>query len=386
MKRFDLLRSPLLPALVAVLVLNDFVLKPIFANWVTGKLSDFAGLAAFTIFLLAIWPRRARLVATSVTIFFVFWKSPWSQGLIDWVNVISPIGIGRTVDWSDLIALTAVDLVCRTADRLPLLDASKLRVWLTAGGCLVAFAATSYAPGKPYGHSRTVEIPPPAGGSQLESEIGSIFDDVAARHALRCGRCDSLDVGRSYLGIGGMQFIGAGDLEVSFDPSRRLIYYRIQVHLREPPTTDDAGKKARVDAIDADIEAELRRSFPMAIFRKSPLRPAATYRTVLIKVAKKEEAEQVAAVVAGYYLTAGFRRNYQSEAMQSLVQPPPVNHSDLALKATILTFRNDTGFTVQALLTSAAPEYAARQDELFEALARKLSLEFGAKNVSIQQR
>jgi hypothetical protein len=50
LKRFTLLRSPLLLLAVGVLLLNDFVLKVAFHNWLTGKLSDVAGLAAFTIF------------------------------------------------------------------------------------------------------------------------------------------------------------------------------------------------------------------------------------------------------------------------------------------------------------------------------------------------
>ncbi len=54
MKRFDLLRSPVLLGAVGVLLLNDFVLKAAFHSWLTGKLSDVAGLAAFTIFWCAI--------------------------------------------------------------------------------------------------------------------------------------------------------------------------------------------------------------------------------------------------------------------------------------------------------------------------------------------
>src|SRR5438552_2623668 len=126
MKRFELWRTPLLPLLAAVLLLNDFVLKPALHNWLTGKLSDFAGLAAITIFLAAIWPHHVWRVGVSVALLFTFWKSPESQGLIDLFNAIAPIQIGRTVDWSDLAALTAVGLVCLTTDRLPLIDSGKL--------------------------------------------------------------------------------------------------------------------------------------------------------------------------------------------------------------------------------------------------------------------
>jgi hypothetical protein len=384
MNRFDLFRSPLLPALVAVLALNDFVLKPAFHNWVTGKLSDFAGLAAFTIFLLAIWPRRGRLVGASVAILFVFWKSPWSQGVIDLVNAVSPLSIGRTVDWSDLIALTAVGLMCRTAHRLPLVDAGKLGTCLTAGGCLVAFAASIHIAGaKGYGHSHMAEIPTPVTGSSLENEVLSLFDDVAGRNALKCSRCAPLDMGRSYLGIGGGQIIGSGDLEVSFDSSRRVIYYRVLVYLREPPRAEDAPLRARVDAINAEIESELRKRFPTVIIGKMPPPSPTTYRSVRVKVAQKEEAQRVAAMVGDFFQASGFRQDYQSETMRIFVQPPPVSASKSALQTLVSLSRE--GFTVMTELRSNAPGYSKRQAELFEALRRKLSLEFGEKNVFVER-
>src|SRR4051812_15006472 len=106
--RFDLLRSPLLLAAVGVLLLNDFVLKAAFHNWLTGKLSDVAGLAAFTIFWCAIWPRRVWTVGSCITAAFVFWKSPLSQPALDFLNDFAPWPFGRTVDYSDLLSLPAV--------------------------------------------------------------------------------------------------------------------------------------------------------------------------------------------------------------------------------------------------------------------------------------
>src|SRR5699024_6811273 len=47
--RLEPLASPLLMTAVAVLVVNDGVLKPAFHNALTGKLSDVAGVAAFAL-------------------------------------------------------------------------------------------------------------------------------------------------------------------------------------------------------------------------------------------------------------------------------------------------------------------------------------------------
>jgi hypothetical protein len=135
LKRFDLLRSPLLLLAVGVLLLNDFVLKAAFHNWLTGKLSDVAGLAAFTIFCCALWPRHVRAVGGFITDLFVVWKLPYASTAIDAANTILPFAIGRTVDYSDLIALPVVWLVCRTVHRLPLIDLGKIGVRLTACVC-----------------------------------------------------------------------------------------------------------------------------------------------------------------------------------------------------------------------------------------------------------
>ena len=52
---------PFVLSLVALL-LNDFWLKRAAPGVVTGKLSDFAGLAIVTLLLLALWQQRRRVV------------------------------------------------------------------------------------------------------------------------------------------------------------------------------------------------------------------------------------------------------------------------------------------------------------------------------------
>src|SRR5580765_1929588 len=132
-RRIELLGSPVFVVSVALLVLNDFVLKAAFHNWFTGKLSDFAGLVAVTIFANAFCPGRARSIALAVSVAFAYWKSPWSQWLIDGVNSISRVPVGRTVDYSDLSALPMVWLVSGFA--------SRLRTWPARRWLLHAFAA-----------------------------------------------------------------------------------------------------------------------------------------------------------------------------------------------------------------------------------------------------
>lgn len=142
--RLDALASPLLIGLVAVLLVNDWVLKPAFRNAVTGKLSDVAGVAAFALFWAALFPRRRLHVFVGTALGFAAWKSPASQPLIDGWNAIGWGTIGRVVDWTDLLALAVLPVVYRI-DPGPLAVPRLRRAMgpAVAAGCLLAFGATS---------------------------------------------------------------------------------------------------------------------------------------------------------------------------------------------------------------------------------------------------
>ncbi|HEY0159557.1 MAG TPA: hypothetical protein VGF28_19880 [Thermoanaerobaculia bacterium] len=109
--RLNALRAPAFVTGVAVLVLNDFVLKPLFGNWATGKLSDVAGVWAFGYFVMAVTGWRRSVVAAIVAAGFTFWKSPAAEGLIESWNGVAWPAIGRTADWSDLLALLVLALL-----------------------------------------------------------------------------------------------------------------------------------------------------------------------------------------------------------------------------------------------------------------------------------
>lgn len=67
---------------VALLVLNDWILKAAIGNWVTGKLSDVAGLAAFSMFMVAVLSQQRRTVFLVTGAAFVFWKSAGDAALV----------------------------------------------------------------------------------------------------------------------------------------------------------------------------------------------------------------------------------------------------------------------------------------------------------------
>jgi hypothetical protein len=88
-----------------LLLLNDFYLKYTFGNWFTGKLSDVAGLFIFPLFIIALFPRIGKKAFWGTALFFIWWKSPWSQSVIEGWNSLNLFQLNRVVDYSDLLAL-----------------------------------------------------------------------------------------------------------------------------------------------------------------------------------------------------------------------------------------------------------------------------------------
>lgn len=102
--RPDILSRPLFILALGLLLLNDCYLKYEFSNLFTGKLSDFAGLFVFPYFFSSLRTKWSKTIYSTTFLVFMFWKSTFSQEIIEWWQAIG-IGINRTVDYTDLIAL-----------------------------------------------------------------------------------------------------------------------------------------------------------------------------------------------------------------------------------------------------------------------------------------
>lgn len=105
--RTDILLTPLFLLGLAILLLNDFILKYEYSNVLTGKLSDIAGLFIFPIFFSAIFPRNNKVVYALTILIFGYWNTTLAQGLIDFFNNIG-VHIGRIVDPTDFFALAVL--------------------------------------------------------------------------------------------------------------------------------------------------------------------------------------------------------------------------------------------------------------------------------------
>lgn len=98
---------PLFIISVFILILNDWYLKPVFHNTVTGKLSDFAGLFALPYLLSSMLPKHTLKIHVWTGLLFIVWKSEFAEPLIAFANSFG-LPISRTVDFTDNIALISL--------------------------------------------------------------------------------------------------------------------------------------------------------------------------------------------------------------------------------------------------------------------------------------
>lgn len=105
MTRKSLMFHPVFLASLLILLFNDFYFKQAFSNGLTGKLSDFAGLIVFPIFIAHLFPNSKKWVSIVAGILFVIWKTPLVSPLIDILNQTLPFRIQRIIDYTDYWAL-----------------------------------------------------------------------------------------------------------------------------------------------------------------------------------------------------------------------------------------------------------------------------------------
>ena len=175
-----LLCTPAFLLALALLLLNDFWWKDAYGNFLTGKLSDFAGLFAFGLFWMALFPQRKKTAGLMAGLWFVFWKSPYSQPLIDHWNAITGLGYERVVDYGDLWALSMLPLAYIFTLRPNWQRPLRLSPALPLGIAIFAFFATS-----PGNRETPADFPVDA---QFELPLSR---DTIAR---RLGRADSIIV------------------------------------------------------------------------------------------------------------------------------------------------------------------------------------------------
>ena len=143
--KLQLLLHPVFILSLACLLLNDNYWKYEYHNWLTGKLSDLAGLFVLSVFLSAFFYRHTLLVYVGITIFFIWGKSPLSQSTIDLLNQSLTLSFNRTIDYTDMVSIPSIfaaALLKPPAYKFSWVN--RVAIYFVSAVCLVAFCSTSY--------------------------------------------------------------------------------------------------------------------------------------------------------------------------------------------------------------------------------------------------
>jgi len=237
-------------ASVFMLIINDTWLKGAYPGTLSGKLSDFAGIAIVSFLLLAAQPQRSRLIYAVVFVGFAWWKSPLSQPAIDAANVLLPLPIGRTIDYSDLLATLVMPLCAAVTSNPAAFQISgrtirKVLLVPVVALTTLGLMATSVAPVK-YDY----EIRRSASSGELDRQsIADTIAMVAGEHGLKCDECRHRTYSARYRG-------NEMELEYSFIGDR-AISFRFFGFYRATFLFFGRGGEAKADRLRADLKRRL---------------------------------------------------------------------------------------------------------------------------------
>ncbi len=240
---------------LTLLLANDLVFKALYPGWLSGKLSDFAGIAVVALLLFAWWPGRVWLVSIALVLLFAWWKSEASEPLIHFVRTLGVAGFGRTVDYTDLIALAVLPLCTRLANDLErfVLPWHKLRRLIAVpviGATPFAVMGTSVTPVR---QNESKLFATPSSPRLPRDAVAAMLKEVAQRHGLACESCADMLQAASY-------HDGRG-LKLSY-----VFVTDTTMHLTvQSPGGGFWGRSSgdeKADAIRAQLRAEFDKRFP----------------------------------------------------------------------------------------------------------------------------
>ena len=182
---------PFLAALT-LLLLNDWLLKDTFHNFVTGKISDFSGVAVIAFLLFAGLPKQRIGSYVLIISAFSWWKSPLSGEFIQFVNSYSPMRIDRVIDCTDLWALWVLPVCHYVAINLQKfnvrsLASRKVVTFPLAFITLFAIMGTTRVPT----HQQYVIQPISNTTKVNRNDLFDAIATVAAKHDLVCENCSA---------------------------------------------------------------------------------------------------------------------------------------------------------------------------------------------------
>ncbi len=142
---------------VIILFFNDHFFKHMFANWLTGKLSDIAGIIILPLILTYVFPKIKTHSVWISALLFLFWKSPYSENIIRFYNHFALIPITRIVDYSDVLVivfLPAVYYMIKNINSVEFLKINKIHPAFFLFPAVFVMMATSPPPSFYYTFSK----------------------------------------------------------------------------------------------------------------------------------------------------------------------------------------------------------------------------------------
>jgi hypothetical protein len=240
--------SPGFVVALFLLLFNDHYLKAKYSNWLTGKLSDFSGLFVLSLFWFAFFPSCKKRILVLIASFFIFWKSPLSQPLIDFINNLGAIHFARVVDYSDLAALIILPLSQRYFQSLK--PFASLRVYTYPLLFLSVFAimGTSVIPPSYLVRFQMQAITPPTSSPHetgLAESVNELIASIAGKY----------DMQESY-SMGNYHYYKDDKLsiETNYDDGTKTIF--VSIRALEPEKN-----RERVDQLQKEISSALSSQF-----------------------------------------------------------------------------------------------------------------------------
>jgi hypothetical protein len=176
----------------------------------TGKLSDFAGLIVFPIFLAFLIPTSKKWISLITGILFLIWKTSFATPLIDILIQTLPFKIQRIIDYSDYWALLVLPLAHRIINHhtITIINSNKILRLSKIGIASVSFFAIC-----------ATSIPPP-----VEMPEGTIY--IGKEYTIKKSKDETIDMIKS-LGYNVDYYKNLEDsITIKKYRSRKIPYYQ----------------------------------------------------------------------------------------------------------------------------------------------------------------
>ena len=249
-----------------LLFLNDHYFKYVYTSWFTGKLSDAAGIVLLPLLLVFLIPGLRRYSIALSGVLFVFWKSPCSQGLINFYNAHSFLPTSRVVDATDLyvlLLLTIPHYIIEKIDKLRRLHIDRVPAAVVLLPAIAALVATSPPPAhymmRSNGNLRCYKC---------SMTIRYDQDDIVARFnqaGIALKKVGPIDDSPGWLAAQQATAYRADELIIEKDTLRKL---DITMRTVKPGKTEIyfSGMQVADSIPDERLQAELRRRYKKLLF------------------------------------------------------------------------------------------------------------------------